>query len=167
MPIPKNPEISERPAFYVAGQHRPDQSVGFLMRKVLGSLLAQVDARLSAHDMTHVQWLPLYKLVMNEGNTVAGLARELGIDPGAMTRSLDRLEAKGMVRRERSTEDRRVVHLVLTNEGRKVAQEVPAVLSSVMNGHLHGFSEPEWHQLLEFLNRMMINGEAMRQAPGP
>ena len=136
------------------------------MRKVLGSLLAQVDARLSAHDMTHVQWLPLYKLVMKEGNTVAGLARELGIDPGSMTRSLDRLEAKGMVRRERSTEDRRVVHLVLTDEGRKVAQEVPAVLSSVMNGHLRGFSDPEWQQLLEFLNRMMTNGEAMLQAPG-
>ena len=165
--IPEPAEIPQCPAFYVAGQHRPDQSVGFLMRKVLGSLLSQVDAQLSAYDMTHVQWLPLYKLVMKEGNTVAGLARELHIDPGAMTRSLDRLEAKGLVRRERSTEDRRVVHLVLTDEGRKVARKVPAVLSSVLNGHLRGFSEAEWQLLLEFLNRMLSNGEAMRQAPGP
>jgi DNA-binding MarR family transcriptional regulator len=161
------PEIPECTPFYVAGQHRPDKSVGFLMRKVMGSVLAQVDAQLSAYDLTYVQWLPLYKLVMKEGNTVAGLARELDIDPGAMTRSLDRLEAKGLVRRERSTEDRRVVHLVLTEEGRKVARKVPTVLSGVMNGHLRGFSEAEWHLLLEFLNRMLTNGEAMRRASGP
>jgi DNA-binding MarR family transcriptional regulator len=164
LPLPETPEC---PTFYVAGQHRPDQSVGFLMRKVLGSVLVQVDAQLSAYDLTHVQWLPLYKLVMKEGNTVAGLARELNIDPGAMTRSLDRLEAKGLVRRERSIEDRRVVHLVLTEEGRKVASKVPTVLSGVMNGHLRGFSEAEWQLLLEFLNRMLTNGEAMRRAPVP
>lgn len=161
------PELPDCPLFYVPGEHRPDQSVGFLMRKVLGSVLAQVDAQLSAYDMTYVQWLPLYKLLMKEGNTVAGLARELHIDPGAMTRSLDRLEAKGLVQRERSTEDRRVVHLVLTNEGRKVARKVPIVLSGVLNGHLRGFSEAEWQLLLEFLNRMLTNGEAMRRVPGP
>lgn len=161
------PELPECPAFYVPGQHRPDQSVGFLMRKVLGSVLAQVDAQLSAYDLTYVQWLPLYKLVMKEGNTVAGLARELHIDPGAMTRSLDRLETKGLVRRERSTEDRRVVHLVLTDEGRKVASKVPTVLAGVLNGHLRGFSEAEWQLLLEFLNRMLANGEALRRVPTP
>ena len=159
------PELPDCPAFYVPGQHRPDQSVGFLMRKVLGSVLAQVDAQLCAYDLTYVQWLPLYKLVMKEGNTVAGLARELHIDPGAMTRSLDRLEAKGLVRRERSTEDRRVVYLVLTDEGRKVARKVPTVLAGVLNGHLRGFSEAEWLQLLEFLTRMLANGEAMRRPP--
>jgi DNA-binding MarR family transcriptional regulator len=68
---------------------------------------------------------------MKEGDTVAGLARDLEIDPGAMTRSLDRLEAKGLVRRERSTQDRRVVRLVLTGEGRKVARKVPTVLAQV------------------------------------
>ena len=166
MPSPI-PELPECPSFYVPGAHRPDQSVGFLMRKVLGSVLARVDAQLCAYDLTYVQWLPLYKLVMKEGNTVAGLARELLIDPGAMTRSLDRLEAKGLVRRERSTEDRRVVHLVLTDEGRKVARKVPSVLAGVLNGHLRGFSEAEWQLLLEFLNRMLANGETLRRDPAP
>lgn len=158
-------ELPDCPAFYVPGQHRPDQSVGFLLRKVLGSVLAQVDAELAAYDLTYVQCLPLYKLVMKESNTVAGLARELHIDPGAMTRSLDRLETKGLVRRERSTEDRRVVHLVLTEEGRKVASKVPTVLAGVLNGHLRGFSEAEWQMLLEFLHRMLANGETMRRVP--
>jgi DNA-binding MarR family transcriptional regulator len=145
------------------GQYRPEQSVGYLMRRVLSSVLAQADAELAAYDLTYVQWLPLYKLVMKEGSTMAGLSRDLDIDPGAMTRSLDRLEAKGLVRRERSTEDRRVVLLALTDEGRKVARKVPPVLSGVLNSHLRGFSDAEWQQLLEFLNRMLVNGEAMRR----
>lgn len=150
--------------FYAPGQYRPDQSVGYLMRKVLSSILAEADGQLAAYDLTHAQWLPLYKLVMNEGHTVAGLSRELALDPGTMTRALDRLEAKGLVRRERSTQDRRVVHLVLTDDGRQVARQVPAVLAEVLNGHLSGFTEAEWQQLLQFLHRMLANGEALRQS---
>ncbi len=150
--------------FYQPGQYRPQESVGYLMKKVISSILVQADARLSCCELTYAQWLPLYKLVMNEGHTMAGLARELEIDPGAMTRSLDRLEAKGLVRRERSTEDRRVVNLVLTDEGRAMAAQVPPVLAEVLNGHLAGFTDDEWRQLLSFLTRMLANGEAMRAA---
>ena len=150
------------PRFYEPGQYRPDDSIGYLMKKVISSILARADSRLSCCDLTYAQWLPLYKLVMKEGQTMAGVARDLEMDPGAVTRALDRLEAKGLVRRERSTEDRRVVNLVLTDEGQAVAAQVPAVLAEVLNGHLAGFTEAEWRQLLNFLQRMLANGEAMR-----
>lgn len=153
------------PGFYVPGQYRPDQSVGFLMKRVMSSILAQADARLAPLDLTHAQWLPLFKLAAKDCNTVAALSRELDQDPGAMTRSLDRLEAKGLVERERSTEDRRVVHLNLTEEGRKIARKVPPVMAEVLNQHLRGFSEDEWRQLIGLLSRMVANGDAMRD-PG-
>ena len=159
----KSPQVASA-GFYVPGEFRPDQSVGYLMRNVIGSIRERANTRLAAHDLTYVQWLPLYKLAMQQGNTVASLARELEIDAGAMTRSMDRLEAKGLVRRERSTSDRRVVFLVLTAEGRKVARKVPAVLSEVLNGHLQGFSNEEWQLLLQFLNRMLANGQGLREA---
>ena len=154
----------DAPVFYVAGQFRPDRSVGYLMRNVIGSIREQANAQLAKHDLTYVQWVPLYTLVMQDGNTVASLSRELGIDAGAMTRSIHRLEAKGLVRRERSRTDRRVVNLVLTPAGRKVARRVPEVLSRLLNAHLRGFSEAEWHQLLQFLQRMLANGQALREA---
>jgi len=150
--------------FYAPGQYSPDQSVGYLMRKVLSSILSQADAQLAAHDVTYVQYLPLYKLMRCECNTVASLSRDLEIDPGAMTRALDRLQAKGLVRRERSTQDRRVVHLELTDEGRAVAAKVPGVLAEVLNGHLSDFNQGEWQQMLQFLQRMLANGDALRQA---
>ena len=157
------------PSFYTPGQHSPQQSVGYLMRKVLGSILSQADARLAMHDVTYVQYLPLYKLLHCEpaNATVAALARELEVDAGAMTRALDRLEAKGLVQRKRSTADRRVVHLTLTPAGRTVAEQVPGVLTDVLNGHLRGFSHAEWQQLLLLLQRMLANGDALRPGAVP
>jgi len=81
-----------------------------------------------------------------------------------MTRALDRLEAKGLVARVRSSEDRRVVNLELTDAGREVAAVVPAVLAEVLNLHLAGFSHDEWRALLGMLKRMRANGDALRAA---
>ena len=148
---------------YDASLLRGEDSIGYLMRKVMSSIRTQADAQLASHEMTYVQWLPLYKLSLCDKTTVASLARDLETDPAAMTRSLDRMEAKGLVVRERSTVDRRVVQLTLTPEGQRVAALVPPVLADVLNGHLSDFSRDEWQLLLSMLRRMLANGEALRQ----
>jgi DNA-binding MarR family transcriptional regulator len=150
--------------FYRTETYTQEESVGSLMKGVMGSIIHQVDRRLVDHDLTHAQWVPLFKLAHGECGTVAELARTLQSDPGAMTRALDRLEAKGLVARVRSSEDRRVVNLELTDAGREVAAVVPAVLSEVLNLHLAGFTLQEWRQLLGMLQRMRENGEALRCA---
>lgn len=156
------------PVNFYSGQYvDPEESVGYLMRRVMSSIRTQIDAELVAHDVTYVQWMPLFKLSLCTDATVAGLARDLDTDPAAMTRALDRLESKGLVRRERSTHDRRVVHVQLTDEGRQAAAQVPPMLARVLNGHLAGFSTEEWQTLLALLRRMLQNGDALRQQSAP
>ena len=157
------PSPSCSQAFYRASNLEPEDSVGYLMRRVMTSIRTQADTQLSTHDLTYAQWVPLYKISRCDQTTVASLARDLENDPASMTRTLDRLEAKGLVMRERSTTDRRVVRLALTPEGEKVAAHVPAVLADVLNGHLSDFSRDEWQMLLGLLRRMLANGEALRQ----
>ena len=153
--------------FYEAGQYPPEQSVGYLVNKVLSSILAQADGQLARYRLTYAQWIPLYKLFKQDGCTPIAMARDLAIDPAALTRSLHRLEAKGLIRRERSTQDRRVVHLWLSDEGRAVAEHVPGVMAEVLNSHLQGFSHAEWQLLLRLLQRMLANGEALKQGQAP
>jgi len=160
----RNAASPPRANFYKAEGYRADESVGAVMKGVMASIANQVDRRLVDHDLTHAQWVPLFKLAHGECGTVAELARTLQSDPGAMTRALDRLEAKGLVARVRSSEDRRVVNLELTEAGREVAAVVPAVLAEVLNLHLAGFTEPEWRSLLDMLKRMRANGDALRAA---
>ena len=148
--------------FYTAESLSPQTSVGWLNKRVMQSVLLQVDRRLAAHDLTHAQWLPLFRLSRGGCDTMAALARDQALDPGAMTRALDRLEAKGLIRRERSVQDRRVVKLALTEAGCAVSLLVPAVLAEVMNAHLAGFTESEWQVLVGLLQRMVANGDALR-----
>jgi len=139
-----------------------EKSIAYLAKRAVQSMVMQADRRLAEHDLTHAQWLPLFKLAMGKCSTMAELARDAAMDPGAMTRALDRLEAKGLLQRVRSQEDRRVVRLQLTPEGREVSKLVPAVLADVHNAHLAGFTHAEWATLIELLQRLVANGDAMR-----
>jgi len=141
-----------------------DESVGYLMRRAMQSILQEADRELIQHDLTHAQWAPLFKVWTGQCSTMAALARELQVDPGATTRALDRLEAKGLVKRVRSEQDRRVVNLELTDEGRRLAPVVPAVLAKVLNAHLAGFTQEEWRTLLGLLKKMIANGDALKES---
>ena len=152
--------IPEAARFYEAAGYCADESVGWLMKRALMSVAQAADRRLEPKGITHAQWAALFMLQSRRAATVAELARETQSDPGAMTRLLDRLEAKGFCRRERSTDDRRVVRVELTPEGQIAAQEVPIVLAQVLNEHLAGFSKAEWSQLKDMLRRMVANGDA-------
>ena len=70
------------------------------MKRVIVSITQAADRRLEPQGITHAQWGPLFLLRSGRASTVAELARELQTDPGAMTRLLDRLESKGLCRRD-------------------------------------------------------------------
>lgn len=150
--------------FYTPERYCAEESVGYLMKRVVMSVVYQADKQLDPHGLTSAQWGPLLRLKNTGGSTVAELARWLQIDAGAMTRLLDRLEKKGLCKRVRSTEDRRVVQVELTPDGEAAISAVPGVLADVMNAHLAGFSKTEWLALTTYLQRLVKTGEAMRDA---
>ncbi|MEJ8836593.1 MarR family winged helix-turn-helix transcriptional regulator [Ramlibacter sp. AN1133] len=150
------------PVFYTPEAYRPDESAAYLMKRILTLMAAEVDEALEPQGLTHAQWVPLLKLHMGDASTVAELARECQLDAGAMTRTLDRLEAKGLLGRVRSSEDRRVVNLELTDEGREAARHIPKVLCKVQNAFLKGLKVEEWEQLKALLNRILANGTKLQ-----
>ena len=148
-----------KPVFYRGETYDLDESVGHLMRVLIASMTRRIDEQMQVHDLTAQQWKPLLMLRTGQADTAAGLARLNCSDNGAMTRMLDRLEAKGLLRRVRSAADRRIVHLELTKEGERIADQIPYGLSKVLNEHLEGFSKAEFKQLQSLLRRMIANGE--------
>ena len=149
-------------AFYKPESYRSEESIGYLMRRIMSAVGQAVELRMcEPGSPTYPQWVPLHKLHMGQATTVAELARECELDTGAMTRLLDRLEAKGLCRRVRSIADRRVVNIELTDEGRAAAEQVPHLLSRVQNEHLAGFTNEEWEQLKSYLRRILDNAQAL------
>lgn len=152
------------PVFYQPDSYQPEQSVGYLMRRILNIVAQEVERELEPSGLTNAQWVPLLKLYMGSASTVAELARECNLDAGGMTRLLDRLEGKGLLRRVRSSEDRRVVNLELTDEGREAARQIPAILCRVQNAHMRGFTIEEWQLLQGLLRRILDNALEIQAA---
>ena len=136
------------------------RSIGYWLKLAYAALQRSLDARMQPLELTGMQWGPLWLIAYRGVDTVAACVREAGTDAGAMTRMLDRLEAKGLVARERSSQDRRVVQLRLTPRGHEVVAQIPPILIAVLEQHLRGFSAAEALRLLDMLQRFVQNGDA-------
>jgi DNA-binding MarR family transcriptional regulator len=149
--------------FYVGENYDVSGSMGHLLFQLVQSIRREVESRMAELGLTDAQWKPLWMLKLGRADTAFELAREMNIDAGALTRMLDRLAAKGLIERVRSETDRRVVHLRLTREGEAAAEQVPHVLAAVNNDFLRGFTKQEWTQFKDYLQRMLVNGQALQQ----
>lgn len=131
------------------------QSIGFLLTKARNLLSAEVDAKLKELDISSQQMGILLSLQRGVATTPFELSRLLGIDTGLMTRMLDKLEAKGLLSRSRSVEDRRVVNLSLTTAGEAAAGRIPEIVPPVLNARLRNFSESEFEELKRLLTKFV------------
>ena len=147
------------PEFYRGDAYVIHESIGFLQRQLRIAMERAIDAEMAEHDLTGVQWGPLLMIDHGLGTTAAELARVASVDTGAMTRMLDRLEAKGLLRRARCTRDGRVVRLELTAEGSRICRGIPYGLSRVLNSLLRGFTAEELATFKTLTRRMLANAE--------
>jgi len=75
-------------------------------------------------DVTLPQFRALVVLAVRGPQRSVDIAEELRVNPSTGTRMCDRLVRKGLVRRMRSTSDRRVVRLRLTRAGHDIVEQV-------------------------------------------
>ena len=133
-------------------------NVGHLIKQVQSSLNRMIDQHVSPLGLTAMQWRPLVMIRYRDVNTPAELSRQTFVDTGAMTRTLDRLEAKRFIVRQRCPDDRRVVRIALTDSGKQVAEQILPAVAASLNAHLQGFNDQEITTLIGFLDRMLTNG---------
>jgi DNA-binding MarR family transcriptional regulator len=78
-------------------------------------------------DLTYPQYVVLLSLWEGDQVALKDLGARLRLDSGTLTPLLKRLEAKGLVTRERSRQDERALVLTLTPAGRKLRQRAKAI----------------------------------------
>ncbi|MFZ6750107.1 MarR family winged helix-turn-helix transcriptional regulator [Undibacterium sp. Ren11W] len=144
--------------FYFPGNCKPEETIGYLVKTLHLSMLKTIDVEMQVHGLTAMQWRPLWLISQGKGETAAVLAKEMNMDTGAVTRMLDRLQAKDLLVRKRCEQDRRVVHLELTEEGLGICAQIPTGLCAAINHHLRGFSNDEFETLKRLLQQMISNG---------
>lgn len=86
---------------------------------------------------------------------VSDLARRTYLHPATMVGLLDRLEAKGLVKRTRSEEDRRVVHVDLTEQGRETVKNSPEVVQNLLVSGLEAHTDQKLKKISEGLGEIV------------
>jgi DNA-binding MarR family transcriptional regulator len=130
-------------------------SVGYLLKRAHTLLVDQLEAAVAASEITATQWVVLMYLRDGLAINASDLCVQLRHDSGALTRVLDQLEARGLLQRERSREDRRAVQLRLTAAGvETVAALIPAVVDK-LNYALRDFSRAEAAELNRLLAKLI------------
>lgn len=144
--------------------YQPGSSVGQLLHRVkaahmnaLDEVLAK-DPDLAPLEISAAQYVVISVLAKSKCvDSATQLCKDLSYDAGAMTRMVDRLEAKGLISRRRCPDDRRLVKLELTEAGLAALPKLRGCSVQVMNHFLRGFSQDEARQLEGFLVRMLQN----------
>ncbi|QRA09898.1 MarR family transcriptional regulator [Burkholderia thailandensis] len=153
MSDPSSPQPDQALSLY-----QINDSVGYLMSRVKSLMTNMVTQRTQTElGITGTQATMLFMLAVGKCSTAAELAREYGIDASAITRLLDRVEKRGLLQRVRSSEDRRVVRLELTDEGRELTKRMPEIFRSVLDQVLEGFTPEEVGFLKSMLRRILVN----------
>jgi DNA-binding MarR family transcriptional regulator len=155
---------------YDLATYQPKKSVGALLSRVRVEMLATLDNELAADkrlaplELSAAQFIIIANLAgSEEPKSASDLCKGISYDAGAMTRMLDRLESKGLIRRNRSPHDRRLMHLELTEEGRAAYPRMREISMAVANRFLRGFTKTEARQLEGMLTRMLENGQGIAQ----
>ncbi len=138
---------------------------GSLIHQVSRELRTALDARLAPLGITAQQAALLLRSSRQE-TSPNQLAQLLGTDTAGMTRLLDRLEGKGLIRRQRHPDDRRSIVIELTGEGRALLPRLGPVFGRITRQLLAGFSAADVRQVSQMLQRMLGNLREGPSAPG-
>ena len=151
---------------YRAESYKARSSIGYLIKRAHSLLIDQLEAAVAGSDITATQWVVLMHLRDGLAINASDLCAQLRHDSGALTRVIDQLEARGLVQRERSREDRREVQLRLTDAGIKtVASLIPTVVDK-FNFALRDFSRAEASELNRLLIKLITSLDSASVEPG-
>jgi len=105
-------------------------------------------------DLTGPQ-LTVVKMLEQIGDlSLSELSERIRAQNSTVTGIIDRMEREGLVVRERSKEDRRVVYIRLTPKGRKLAEEIPVEPMEIFRTALEALTATEVRELVRILGKV-------------
>lgn len=151
--LPPSPLSASKPWQEVKAPY----GVGYRIKLLSQLMSRQFQERLEPHGLTPFHWVMLCCLWQQDGLPTSELGERLGQVGGTLTGVIDRMEERGLVRRERDRQDRRIWRIWLTPVGRELETVLPAEAISLRDTAMWGLSETEQQLFSACLDRMIAN----------
>ena len=88
--------------------------------KLVDVVKQELNEELKRNNIRYQHWQILKVIYFDEANTPAAIAERISVNRSSITRLLDHLELRSLIKRERDRKDRRVLNLILTKEGKEL-----------------------------------------------
>ena len=139
-------------------RHR-SESMGYQVN-LLARLLAQLLLRhVGPHGVAPGQFAQLLALYDEDGLTPAELCAAVGVEPGTMTKTLQRMERDALVERRPDPADGRRVRIHLTDEARRLEPTLKAIVVDLNAAVLEGLTPRQQSCFMGALRRIIDNTE--------
>ena len=135
-----------------------DGLLGYRLRRAQGAVHRDYMAAVGGLKLTQKQTATLWLIGANPAVSQVAVAAALGMDRDTMMAVTNRLEARGLVVRKRSTTDRRCQELYLTAAGEKALHKVKARIVEHENRFKRLFEPAELAALLSALQTFRTFG---------
>ena len=139
---------------------------GHYIRRLQQIAVAVFLQETEAHGVTPVQYAAMNNVAKAPGVDQRTLARSIGQDTSTVAGVIDRLEARGLMQRQASPDDRRVRQLTLTDAGRDLLDAIGPDILKAQERMLHPLSKGERTEFMRLLRAVVAANNELSRAPG-
>jgi DNA-binding MarR family transcriptional regulator len=138
---------------------------GFILKDVNSLYVQRFEQHAATLGLTLPQCRTLIRLAENEGVSQVRLAELTDLEPMALVRILDRMEAEGWLERRSDPRDRRVRCLYLTGKGKPLLEVIRRLMDLTWADAFSGISKDKSEIVTEVLDRVRSNLVAVGPVP--
>lgn len=131
-----------------------ERSLPMMLYRALGAVMPRFRSIFNEFGITEQQWRVLRVLWEHNGIAFGELAERTLIAPPSLVGIVDRLAKQGLVKRRRSTSDRRNVSVHTTAAARRLEQRVQPKVEAAYRELKRSIGEAEWEQVMASLDRV-------------
>jgi DNA-binding MarR family transcriptional regulator len=140
-----------------------NNSLAPLLSQVRMAMLSGVDQEflrdeeVASLEVTAAQFVIIANVLKGHANSACELCKFMDYDRGAMSRMIDRLEGKGLLRRVALAHTRRTMALEVTEAGKSAFPKMQVCLNRVVNRLLKGVTKTQVREVEKTLKQMLAN----------
>ena len=140
-----------------------EDSLGRLIYFTAQDMTNFAEKILKPYDLTLEQFHLLKNMAMGSGISQRQLCEAANKSPANMTRMLDRMEAKSLMKRRADPDDRRASLVYLTEKSKSLVEEVFGAFNAYSAGMLRGIDEEQQRITKDVLTKMAANVQLMTE----
>lgn len=136
---------------------KQSNSIGNLLIQICKLRRNKSNALLSEAEIHSGQDALLYHLSVEDGQTVSSLVEKLCIQHGTIASMIDRMEASGVIKKEKDANDKRTSRVYLTAKGKEALTKITKVWKTMEALTTKGLTEKQENTLRELLQQVLLN----------